>query len=70
MGVVFPAMNGWLTTQQAADRLGVSQGRIRQLILSGDLPSEKVGRDRMIRDEDLKLVEKRPGRGRPRKEAA
>ena len=63
-------MNGWLTTQQAADRLGVSQGRIRQLILSGDLPSEKVGRDRMIRDEDLKLVEKRPGRGRPRKEAA
>jgi excisionase family DNA binding protein len=62
-------MNGWLTTQQAADRLGVTQGRIRQLILSGDLPSEKVGRDRMIREEDLKLVEKRPGRGRPRKAA-
>jgi excisionase family DNA binding protein len=63
-------MNGWLTTQQAADKLGVTQGRIRQLILSGDLPSEKVGRDRMIREEDLKLVEKRPGRGRPKKEAA
>ena len=63
-------MNGWLTTQQAADKLGVTQGRIRQLILSGDLPSEKVGRDRMIREEDLKLIEKRPGRGRPKKEAA
>ena len=63
-------MNGWLTTQQAADKLGVTQGRIRQLILSGDLPSEKVGRDRMIREEDLALVKDRPGRGRPRKKEA
>ena len=63
-------MNGWLTTQQAAERLGVTQGRIRQLILSGNLPSEKVGRDRMIREEDLELVKDRPGRGRPRKKEA
>jgi excisionase family DNA binding protein len=63
-------MNGWLTTQQAADRLGVSQGRVRQLILSGDLPAEKMGRDRMIREEDLELVKGRPGRGRPKKKEA
>lgn len=63
-------MNGWLTTQQAADRLKITPGRVRQMIVSGELPSEKMGRDRVIREEDLELVRGRPGRGRPRKEAA
>jgi excisionase family DNA binding protein len=55
-----------LTTKQVAERLGVSIGRIHQLINEGRLPAEKVGRDYVIREEDLKLVEGRKV-GRPPK---
>ena len=52
-----------LTTPQAAERLGVSIYRIQQFIREGRLPAEKVGRDWLIREGDLKLVENRkPGR--------
>jgi excisionase family DNA binding protein len=56
-----------LTTQQAAERLGISQPRIYQLISEGRLPAQKVGRDYVINEEDLRLAENRPGRGRPPK---
>jgi excisionase family DNA binding protein len=55
-----------LTTKQAAERLSVSIGRIHQLINEGRLPAEKLGRDYVIREEDLKLVEDRKV-GRPPK---
>jgi excisionase family DNA binding protein len=58
-----------LTTKQVAERLGVSIGRIHQLINEGRLPAEKVGRDYVIREEDLKLVESRKV-GRPPKAKA
>ena len=58
-----------LTTKQVAERLGVSIGRIHQLINEGRLPAEKVGRDYVIREEDLKLVEGRKV-GRPPKAKA
>ena len=52
-----------LTTPQAAAKLGLSIYRIQQFIREGRLPAEKVGRDWLIREEDLKLVENRkPGR--------
>lgn len=52
-----------LTTQEAAERLGVTAIRVRQLIADGRLPAEKFGRDYMIKEEDLRLVEDRkPGR--------
>lgn len=60
-------MEGYLTTQQAADRLGVSAGRIRQLIADGKLPSELFGRDRMIKESDLKKVKTYGKAGRPPK---
>jgi excisionase family DNA binding protein len=53
-----------LTTKEAAARLGVSAARVRQLVLAGDLPAEKFGRDLMINEADLKLVADRPV-GRP-----
>lgn len=53
-----------ITTTEAAERLKVSTARVRQLILWGQLPAEKFGRDHMIREADLKLVEHRP-LGRP-----
>lgn len=55
-----------LTTQEAAERLGITDARIRAMILSGRLPAEKFGRAHVIREEDLKLVEDRKP-GRPRK---
>ena len=56
-----------LTTKEAAERLGVTAIRVRQLISEGRLPAEKFGRDYMIKQEDLRLVEDRKP-GRPSKE--
>jgi len=55
-----------LTTKQTAERLSVSVRRVHQLIEEGRLPAEKMGRDYLINEEDLKLVEGRKV-GRPRK---
>src|ERR1044071_3862685 len=52
-------MGSFLTTQQAADRLGISDSRIRQLILDGKLKAVKAGRDWLIKASDLRLMEKR-----------
>lgn len=52
-----------LTTQEAADALGISPRRVRELITDRRLPAEKKGRDYLIKEKDLKLVEDRkPGR--------
>ncbi len=52
-----------LTTQEAAEQLGVSVRRVTELITSGRLPAERFGRAYMINDSDLKFVEDRkPGR--------
>jgi excisionase family DNA binding protein len=53
-----------LTTQQAAERLGVSASRVRQFILDGRLPATKLGRDNLIREADLSLIQNRKA-GRP-----
>lgn len=57
---------GLLTTKQAAERLGISIPRIHQLINEERLPAEKMGRDYVIKEEDLRLVEDRKV-GRPPK---
>lgn len=59
-------MNELLTTQQVAERLGVTAGRVRQMIVDGQLPATKMGRDNFIKESDLKLVENRKV-GRPAK---
>ncbi len=52
-----------ITTNEAASLLGVTVQRIHQFISEGRLPAQKLGRDYIINDEDLKLVEDRkPGR--------
>ncbi len=60
-------MKGYLTTQEAAEKLSVSVRRIVALINSGDLPSTRIGRSHVIKESDLKLVEDRKP-GRPAKE--
>jgi len=52
-----------LTTNEVAERLGVSAIRVRQLIKAGRLPSQQFGRDHVVREEDLALVaDRKPGR--------
>ena len=59
-------MQGFLTTQEAAEKLGVTAGRVRQMIVDGQLPATKLGRDNIIKESDLSLVENRK-LGRPPK---
>ena len=58
-------VNMTLTTKEAADRLGVSLGRVHQLIKEERLPADKKGRDYLIEEKDLRLVSNRKV-GRPR----
>lgn len=59
-----------LTTEQAAERLGVTASRVRVLIRGGRLPAQKFGRDYLIKEKDLKLVaDRKPGRPRKAKAA-
>jgi excisionase family DNA binding protein len=59
-------MEGYLTTDQAAKKLGVSIRRVVALINSGNLPSSRIGRSHVIKESDLKIVENRKT-GRPPK---
>lgn len=56
----------YLTTTQAAELLGVTPSRVRQLILAGRLPAQKIGRDLFIKEQDIIIFKKRPV-GRPKK---
>ena len=52
-----------LTTPEAARRLGVTVARVQKLIWDGRLPAQKIGRDYVIQEDDLKLVaDRKPGR--------
>jgi excisionase family DNA binding protein len=55
-----------LTTKEVAERLKVSVRRVHALIQDERLPAQKFGRDYLIDEKDLKLVENRKP-GRPRK---
>jgi excisionase family DNA binding protein len=55
-----------LTTPEAAERLGITVARVQQLIWKGRLPAQKIGRDYVINEDDLKLVAERKS-GRPAK---
>lgn len=59
------AVNKYLTTKQAAERLGVTPGRVRQIVSAGDLRAEKIGRDIVIAEREIRRY-KRPRRGRPK----
>jgi len=58
-------IEGYLTTKEVAEKLGVTVGRVRQMIADGQLPSQKIGRDNFIKETDLSLVENRQV-GRPK----
>jgi excisionase family DNA binding protein len=60
-------VEGYLTTKQVAEKLGVSEGRVRQLVAEKRLPSVKVGHTNLVREVDLELVRNRERTGRPPK---
>lgn len=53
MGVTVSPLNAMLTTQEAADYLGVSRPTLVRMLERGDLPMEKPGRHRFVRLSDL-----------------
>jgi excisionase family DNA binding protein len=59
-----------LTTKEAAERLGVSERRVRGLIAEGKLAAQRVGRDYAIEERALASATVYGQPGRPRKESA
>lgn len=47
------------TTAEAASELGVTAGRIRQMVIDGELTAEKMGRDLLIAAADIKKAKER-----------
>ncbi len=60
------SLEGFLTTKEVAEKLGVSVGRVQQFIAEGRLPATKVGQTNLVKESDLKLVQDRKT-GRPPK---
>lgn len=57
-----------LTTEQVAERLGVTPSRVRVLIRNGRLPAQRFGRAHAVEEADLSFVaERKPGRPRDSK---
>ena len=57
-------MNSFISTKEAAAKLGISARRVQALIAAGRLPAEKIGNSFAIREIDLALVNGRKN-GRP-----
>lgn len=57
-----------ISSAQAAEKLGVHITRVQVLIREGRLPAQKVGRNYVIDEANLKLVKDRKP-GRPKKQA-
>jgi len=64
------ALGRHLTTQEAADRLGVGQSYIYRLIAQGRLKAKRVGARLLLVDAASVRGFKRRPRGRPRKQKA
>ena len=60
-------MSTMITTTRASKLLGVSVGRIRQLIYEGKLDAVMIGRDWLINLEEIKNVKIYGKSGRPKK---
>lgn len=57
-------------TTEAAARLKITPGRVRQLIDEGWLPARKVGDTWLIQPSDIRAAKNRTKPGRPKKQAA
>ena len=56
-----------LSASESAQLLGISPTRVRKLISDGQLPASKVGRNWLLREEDvMQRLSSHPKAGRPR----
>lgn len=53
LGVAVAPLNAMMTTQEAADFLGISRPTLVRILERGDLPMERPGRHRYVRLSDL-----------------
>jgi excisionase family DNA binding protein len=69
MAVALPAPVGnWLTTTEAAKRLGTTIAAVSKAVRDGRLEGVKFGRELAIRDRDVEAFRAKMGRtGRPAK---
>jgi excisionase family DNA binding protein len=58
---------GLLTTRQVANRLGISDRRIRQLLAEGRIESIRIGGRWLVEESDCHFERKPRGGYRPRK---
>lgn len=57
-----------LTTMEMGKAVGLTYGRILQLIKDGDIEAKKIGRDWVIDEKYIEIIKNRPERrGRKRK---
>lgn len=56
-----------LTTQETAQLLGLSDSRIRRMVLDGIIPAQKFGHINMIKRTDAEKVKVHGKKGRPPK---
>jgi excisionase family DNA binding protein len=59
----------WLTTREAAEKLGISVRRVQAMVTQGRLPAEKFGRDYKIKETDLSHIKDRKTGRPPRAES-
>lgn len=64
-----PMLNGMLTVNEVADRLGVTSSRVRQLIMTGELPAQKLGVLNVIAAKDLARYQQLKHRKFPKRAA-
>lgn len=57
-----------LSTKEAAEKLGISSIRVRQLIQEGKIEATRVGRDYVINEADLANIKTYGKAGRPKKQ--
>lgn len=57
----------YMTTSEAAEMLGVSDSRVRQLRIDGVLTGVKRGRDWLLDRQSVEAAKKRSGRWRKKK---
>lgn len=50
--VIEESQSDWISTAEAADRLGLTSGRVRELIASGALSARRVGNRFLVRRDD------------------
>ena len=58
----------YLSTAEVAEKVGMTEGRIRQLAIAGEIKAEKFGTVWLIDPREVdRLKAKVPGPGRPRR---